>query len=59
MAVDANHLMTQFDLTDIIDTDAADAICFAAGIATGFWPIGTLIAGPTAVGCLVIYALQE
>jgi hypothetical protein len=59
MAADANQLMTQFDITDVIGTDAVDAICFAAGIATGFWPIGTLIAGPTAVGCLVMYALEE
>jgi len=58
MATDANQLMTQVNMEDIIDTDAVDAICFAAGIAASAWPIGTLVAGPTAVGCLVIYALQ-
>ena len=35
---------------------AANTICYVAGIATGFWPIGTLIAGPTALGCVVMYA---
>jgi hypothetical protein len=35
---------------------AMNTICYAAGIAAGFWPIGTLIAGPTAVGCAVMYA---
>lgn len=32
-----------------------DAICFVAGATVGIWPIGTLIAGPTAVGCLIHY----
>ncbi len=36
--------------------DVMDAICYAAGIGTGFWPIGTLIFGPTALGCVVYYA---
>lgn len=32
-----------------------NGICYIAGICTGFWPIGTLICGPTAVGCTVYY----
>jgi hypothetical protein len=32
-----------------------NGICYVAGICTGFWPIGTLICGPTAVGCAVYY----
>jgi hypothetical protein len=32
-----------------------DGICFIAGIGAGVWPIGTLIFGPTAVGCAVYY----
>src|SRR3954470_22311008 len=31
-----------------------NAICYAAGNAAGFWPIGTMIAGPTALGCLAM-----
>jgi hypothetical protein len=33
----------------------ANGTCFIAGICTGFWPIGTLICGPTAAGCAVMY----
>jgi hypothetical protein len=32
-----------------------DAICYVAGIGASIWPIGTLIAGPTAIGCIVYY----
>ena len=32
-----------------------NGICYIAGVCTGFWPIGTLICGPTAVGCAVYY----
>lgn len=32
-----------------------NGICYVASICTGFWPIGTLICGPTAVGCAVYY----
>jgi hypothetical protein len=32
-----------------------NAVCYVAGVGTGFWPIGTLIFGPTAVGCVVWY----
>jgi len=39
--------------------DAVDAICYTAGICSSIWPIGTLICGPTAVGCIVIYLTQE
>lgn len=36
-----------------------NGICYVAGICTGFWPIGTLICGPTAVGCAVYYFTQD
>ena len=58
MANDANQLMGQFQVSSL-SSSAADAICYAAGIGAGFWPIGTLIAGPTALGCLVMYALED
>jgi hypothetical protein len=32
-----------------------DGICYIAGIGAGVWPIGTLIFGPTAIGCAVYY----
>ncbi len=32
-----------------------DGICFIVGICTGVWPIGTLICGPTAIGCVIHY----
>ena len=35
-----------------------DGICFIAGIGCGFWPIGTLIFGPTCVGCAVYYFMN-
>lgn len=31
-----------------------DAICAVAYLGAGFWPIGTAIAGPTALGCVVM-----
>jgi len=34
-----------------------DTACFIAGAGVGFWPIGTLIFGPTAVGCVVWYMM--
>lgn len=37
------------------NADPIDAICYAAAIGTGFWPVGTLIAGPTALGCVIYY----
>jgi hypothetical protein len=33
-----------------------NTICFVAGSTVSIWPIGTLIAGPTAVGCIYWYA---
>jgi hypothetical protein len=36
-----------------------NGICYVASICTGFWPIGTLICGPTAVGCAVYYFTQD
>lgn len=35
-----------------------DAICFIVGACVGFWPIGTLICGPTGVGCIIYYYQQ-
>lgn len=32
-----------------------DAFCLIAGAGVGFWPIGTALAGPTFVGCVVYY----
>ena len=32
-----------------------DAICYIVGACVGFWPIGTLICGPTGIGCLIHY----
>ena len=32
-----------------------DGICFIVGVCTGMWPIGTLICGPTAIGCVIHY----
>jgi hypothetical protein len=32
-----------------------NGICYVAGIGTAFWPIGTLIFGPTALGCAIYY----
>jgi hypothetical protein len=32
-----------------------DAICFIAGMCATVWPIGTLICGPTAIGCIIYY----
>ena len=41
----------------VSDQDRAmNTICLAAGAAVSIWPIGTMIAGPTFVGCLVWYA---
>lgn len=36
-----------------------DGICYIAGIGCGFWPIGTLIFGPTCVGCAIYYFFLE
>lgn len=36
--------------------DTVDAICYVAAVCTGFWPIGTLICGPTTLGCVIIIA---
>jgi hypothetical protein len=36
--------------------DDIDAICYVIAICTGFWPIGTIACGPTAIGCAVYYA---
>ncbi|MBL93477.1 MAG: hypothetical protein CMH56_16880 [Myxococcales bacterium] len=38
--------------------ESIDGICYAASIFAGLWPIGTAIAGPTALGCLIHYSLQ-
>ena len=59
MAQQANQLMQISNWQDDVPTDWFDGLCYAAGIAAGFWPIGTAIAGPTAVGCLVMYTLEE
>ena len=59
MAQQANELISLSDWQDDVPTDWLDGLCYAAGIASGFWPIGTAIAGPTAIGCLVMYALEE
>ena len=59
MAQRANELMQLSDWQDDVPNDWFDGLCYAAGIASGFWPIGTAIAGPTALGCLVVYALEE
>ena len=38
--------------------NAFDGICFLVGICTAVWPIGTLICGPTAIGCTIHYWQQ-
>ena len=35
-----------------------DAVCYALAVGTGFWPIGTLLFGPSALGCVLFYALD-
>jgi len=35
---------------------AMNAICYVAGACASVWPLGTLICGPTVVGCVVWYA---
>jgi hypothetical protein len=32
-----------------------DAICYIAGACSTVWPIGTLICGPTGIGCIIYY----
>jgi hypothetical protein len=43
------------DMNQIKGGKPIDGICFIAGVCTGFWPIGTALCGPTAVGCAVYY----
>jgi hypothetical protein len=59
MAQQANEIMQLSDWQDDVPTDWLDGLCYAAGIASGFWPIGTAVAGPTAIGCIVMYSLEE
>jgi hypothetical protein len=59
MAQQANELMQLSDWQDEVPSDWVDALCYAAGIGASIWPIGTAIAGPTALGCLVMYAVEE
>jgi hypothetical protein len=35
-----------------------NGVCFVSGAGVGFWPVGTLVFGPTALGCLVYYATK-
>jgi hypothetical protein len=47
---------------NLMDTDSRrvmNGICYTVAIGTGFWPIGTLIFGPTAVGCAVLFFMGE
>jgi hypothetical protein len=32
-----------------------DAICYIVGACSTIWPIGTLICGPTGIGCIIYY----
>ena len=34
---------------------AINGLCYTAGIFASVWPIGTAIAGPTALGCAIMY----
>jgi hypothetical protein len=35
-----------------------DAICFVAGTCVTIWPVGTLMCGPTFIGCIIHYYQQ-
>jgi hypothetical protein len=45
-------------LSDATAGKPMDGICFVAGACTTIWPIGTLICGPTALGCAIYYWQQ-
>jgi hypothetical protein len=45
-------------LSDATAGKPMDGICYVAGICTTIWPIGTLICGPTAIGCVIYYWQQ-
>jgi hypothetical protein len=43
------------ELRDATAGKPMDAICFVAGVCSTVWPIGTLICGPTMIGCAIMY----
>jgi hypothetical protein len=54
-ATPAPGALTDAQMEGTVGGAPIDGICFVAGICTSVWPFGTLICGPTAVGCAVHY----
>lgn len=55
----AHEMMAGLNWEEDIPTDWIDALCTVATGAAFIWPIGTAIAGPTAIGCLIMEGLEE
>ncbi len=55
----AHEMMAGLNWEDDIPTDWIDALCTVATGAAFVWPLGTAIAGPTAIGCLIMQGLEE
>lgn len=51
-------MLTAGEMASFVGGDPVDGICYVAGVCTGFWPYGTLICGPTATGCAVMYFVR-
>lgn len=51
--------LTDAQMNNTVAGEPMDAICLVAGICTGFWPLGTLICGPTTIGCVIYYWQEE
>jgi hypothetical protein len=54
-AAPAAGALTDAQMQGTVGGAPIDGICFVAGICSSVWPFGTLICGPTAVGCVVHY----